>query len=62
LRWLANEEGFSFGAGIKELLNDDFAEQILNSSEPTGPYDEAAFKIDTFATAEEGKTISGDDL
>ncbi len=56
------KQRYSFGEGMKEVLRDDLAEQIVNTTVAGDDYDEAPFKIDTIAMAEEGKSISGDDL
>jgi hypothetical protein len=58
------KRGFSFGEGMNEVLSDEAAEHILNTTVSGGPEDEAKapFKIDTIVMAEEGKTISGDAL
>ena len=58
------KRGFSFGEGMNEVLRDEAAEHILNTTVSGGPDKEAKapFKIDTFVMAEEGKTISGDAL
>lgn len=53
---------FSFGEGMRDVLNDSTVEHIVNATVPGDATDEAPFKIDTIAMAEEGKTISGDDL
>lgn len=56
------KQRFSFGEGMNDVLNDDTIEHIVNGTVPEDATDEAPFKIDTIAIAEEGKTISGDDL
>lgn len=56
------KQRFSFGEGMRDVLNDNTAEQIVNVTVPGDATDEAPFKIDTIALAEEGQTISGDDL
>ena len=53
---------FSFGEGMNDVLNDDTVESVVNATVPGDASKEAPFKIDTIAMAEEGKTISGDDL
>ncbi len=53
----------SFGEGMKDVLRDDTVEQIINVTVPDGyNSEEAPFKIDTIAIAEDGKTIKGDDV
>jgi hypothetical protein len=56
------KQRFSFGEGMHDVLNDETVEHIVNATVPGDATDEAPFKIDTIAVAEEGKTISGDDL
>ncbi len=56
------KQRFSFGEGMHDVLNDSTLEHIVNATVPGDSTDEAPFKIDTIAMAEEGKTISGDDL
>ena len=56
------KQRFSFGEGMHDVLNDSTVEHIVNATVPGDSTDEAPFKIDTIAMAEEGKTISGDDL
>lgn len=56
------KQRFSFGEGMHDVLNDATVEGIVNVTVPGDASDEAPFKIDTIAMAEEGKTISGDDL
>jgi len=53
---------FFFGEGMDDVLNDEMVEHIVNATVEGEPSEEAPFKIDTLAIAEEGKTISGDDL
>ena len=53
---------FSFGEGMNAVLSDETVEHIVNNTVPAADEDGAPFKIDTIAMAEEGKTISGDDL
>ncbi|MDP3483773.1 MAG: hypothetical protein Q8S05_10750 [Sulfuricella sp.] len=56
------KQRFSFGEGMNDVLNDSTVEHIVNATLPGDATEEAPFKIDTFAMAEEGKTISGDVL
>lgn len=56
------KQQFSFGEGMNDILNDNTVEHILNTTIPGDAVDEAHFKIDTIVMADEGKTISGDDL
>ena len=53
---------YSFGEGMRDVLNDSTVEHIINATVPGDATDEAPFKIDAIAMADEGKTISGDDL
>lgn len=53
---------YSFGEGMRDILNDDTVEHIVNAPIPENDSDEAHFKLVTIAMAEEGKTISGEDL
>ena len=53
---------FSFGEGMSDILNNETVEHIVNATVPSKASNNAPFKIDTIAIAEEGKTISGDDL
>lgn len=56
------KERYPFGEGMRDILNDDTVEHIVNATVSGNDADEAHFKLDTIAMAEEGKTISGDDL
>lgn len=56
------KQRFSFGEGMHDVLNDEMLEHIVHATVPGDVVDEAPFKIDTIAMADEGKTISGDDL
>lgn len=56
------KQRYSFGEGMRDILNDDTVEHIVNATIPGNDSDEAHFKLDTIAMAEEGKTISGEDL
>jgi hypothetical protein len=54
---------FLFGEGMSEVLTDETVEHIVNETVTDGISEEnAPFKIDTLVMADEGKTISGDDL
>ena len=53
------KQRFSFGEGMNVMFNDEVVEKVLKKTENP---EEATYNIDTFAYAEEGKTISGDDL
>ncbi len=55
------KQRFSFGAGMGEILSDLTGERIVAESLPCSDQ-EGAFKIDTIVIAEEGHTISGDEL
>ena len=56
------KQRFSFGEGMSDVLSDETVEQIVNSTVPTDDESDGAFKLDTIAMADEGKTISGDDI
>jgi hypothetical protein len=56
------KQRFSFGQGMKELLNDETVEHIVNASVPPDRENERMFKLDSIAMADEGKTINGDDI
>lgn len=56
------KQRFSFGEGMGDVFNEATIEQLVNEVIPGESYEEAPFKIDTIAIAQEGKTISGDDL
>jgi hypothetical protein len=53
---------FSFGEGMSDILNDEMVEHIVNTTTPADDEDDAPYKIDSIVTAEEGKTISGEDI
>jgi hypothetical protein len=56
------KQRFSFGEGINDLLSDKTVEHFADLTAPTDDDATALFKIDMIVMAEEGKTISGDDL
>ena len=56
------KQRFSFGEGMNDLINDETVEYIVNKSVSTDMVDDGMFKLDSIAMADEGKTISGDDL
>lgn len=47
---------------MNDLLREENIEHIINSSVLPDQEDTGMFKIDSFAIADEGKTINGDDL
>lgn len=54
---------FPHGEGMADLLNDETVEALIKCGETSaGQEDEASLKLDTIAIADDGKTISGDDL
>ena len=53
---------FAGGEGMSEIFNDETIEAAIGSSTPTVDESEATFSISTMMMAEEGKTMSGDDL
>jgi hypothetical protein len=52
----------SFGEGMSEMFAEEVVEQVLNTAVTDGDTEKAPIKFDTFAYAEEGKQINGDDL
>ena len=53
---------FPRGEGMSEVLNDDTVEALIADGEAADNEDEAALKLDTIVMADEGTTISGEDL
>ena len=53
---------FSFGEGMSDTLSDEMVEHIVNTTTPADDEDDAPCKIDSIVIAEEGKTISGEDI
>jgi hypothetical protein len=57
------KQRYSFGEGMREVLADEMLEEIVKTTVPSHDNEsEAHFKLDTIAMADDGKTISGDDL
>jgi hypothetical protein len=56
------KQRFSFGEGMNAVLSDETVEHIVNRTIPGDDEDAAPFKLDSIAMAEEGKTISGEDI
>lgn len=57
------KQRYSFGEGMREVLSDEMLEEIVKTTVPSNENEtEAHFKLDTIAMAEDGKTISGDDV
>lgn len=56
------KQRFSFGEGMNDILADDNLEHIINSTVTSEDENEGDFKFDSIAIAEEGKTISGEDI
>lgn len=56
------KQRFSFGEGRNAVLSDETVEHIVNGTIPGDHEDAAPFKLDSFTMAEEGKTISGEDI
>lgn len=52
----------SFGVGMEELLTEDVIKEVLNSPTSEANEAEAPFSIDSFAYADEGSQIQGEDL
>ncbi len=53
---------FSFGEGMNDVLSDETVEHLVNTTIPAEDESDGAISIDSIAMAEEGKTISGDDI
>lgn len=53
---------FPGGEGMSEVLNDQTLEALVADSQSTNSEDDAALHLDTIVMADEGTTISGDDL
>lgn len=53
---------FFCGEGMRDVLTDETAEQVVNSTKFEGVSENAPIEIDTLAIADEGKTISGAEL
>lgn len=53
---------FPHGEGMSEVLNDDTVETLVLHGVSAQNEDEASLKLDTIAMAEDGTTISGNDL
>ena len=56
------KQRFSFGEGMNAVLSDETVEHIVNATVPGDAEDSAPFKLDSIAMADEGKTISGEDI
>lgn len=56
------KQRFSFGEGMNAVLSDETVEHIVNATVPGDDEDSAPFKLDSIAMADEGKTISGEDI
>lgn len=56
------KQRFSFGEGMNDVLTEDAVDEIINAVIPGDASEEAPFKIDTLVMAEEGKSISGEDV
>ena len=52
----------SFGEGMTDVFSDDSIEQVLDTAATEGDHELAPFSIDSFAEAEDGKEIQGEDL
>lgn len=53
---------FPHGEGMADVLNEDTVEALVLHGESALVEDDASLKLDTIAIAEDGATISGDDL
>ena len=56
------KHNFTGGAGMGELLNEDTLGKVISAVSSGDNEEEAIFKLDTIVRADEGTTISGDDL
>lgn len=56
------KQRFSFGEGIAETFNSEVVHEVLNSVSSTDNEDEAAYSIDSLVMADDGSSISGEDL
>jgi hypothetical protein len=56
------KQRFSFGEGMNAVLSDEAIEHIVNTTIPGDDEEAAPFHLDSFAIAENGKTISGEDI
>ena len=55
------KHGYGRGSGMQELMGSEKGlEFIINHSDPTGDFDNAAFNLNTIVMAKEGETISGE--
>jgi len=52
----------SFGEGMEEMFTEEVIHEVLNSPTSGDSENEAPFKIDSFAYADEGTQIQGEDL
>lgn len=52
----------SFGVGMDELFTEDVIHEVINSPTSDSNENDAPFSIDSFAYAEEGTQIQGEDL
>jgi len=52
----------SFGEGMEEIFTEEVIQEVLNSPTSGDSENEAPFKIDSFAYADEGTRIQGEDL
>lgn len=53
---------FPHGEGMADVLNDDTVEALVLNSVSSPSEEQASIKLDTIAMADDGATISGDDL
>ena len=56
------KQRYSFGEGMSEMFDEEVIEQVLNAPPADTCHEDAPFSIDSFAYAEEGKEIKGEDL
>jgi hypothetical protein len=56
------KQRFSFGEGMSDFFNEEVIHEVLNNPSSDAPEDDSAFSIDSFVVADEGTTISGDEI
>lgn len=56
------KQRFSFGEGMNDVLSNETAESLVNTTIPAEDESDGAISINSIAMAEEGKTIRGDDV
>jgi hypothetical protein len=56
------KQNFTGGTGMNALFDNEHMEKIISAASSEGSEDDAMFKLDSFVQADEGTTISGDEL